>query len=110
VNQEVQKDWLEELRSGKYAKGKHHLKNIDGKFCCLGILCEIWKNKVQPEKQWQPGLTALGQAYKMINSYSIPAKPILDWAGIDTNIACFLGKLNDDTETFEEVIAEIEKL
>ncbi len=32
--------WVEALRSGKYQQGRQYL-NKDGKFCCLGVLCEI---------------------------------------------------------------------
>lgn len=47
--------WLEALRSGKYPQGKerlHSFRNDDGvlsdhKFCCIGVLCEINKDKLR---------------------------------------------------------------
>lgn len=55
MNQEVKKMWVEALRSGEYQQGKHHL-NDNGKFCCLGVLCDLAVKdgvnlKVNPEPQ-----------------------------------------------------------
>lgn len=33
-------EWLEALRSGEYKQGTCYLNN-DGKYCCLGVLCDI---------------------------------------------------------------------
>lgn len=33
--------WLEALRSGKYEQGNSVLRTADGKYCCLGVLCDI---------------------------------------------------------------------
>ena len=33
--------WVKALRSGKYKKGMFQLKDSDGNFCCLGVLCEV---------------------------------------------------------------------
>ena len=33
--------WIRALRSGKYRWGKEELHPAEGKFCCLGVLCEI---------------------------------------------------------------------
>lgn len=37
--------WVEALRSGKYQQGKGRL-NGEGKFCCLGVLCDVVKDEV----------------------------------------------------------------
>lgn len=41
MNPRIKELWLEALRSGEYAQGKHELQTTNGKFCCLGVLCEI---------------------------------------------------------------------
>lgn len=40
MNPEVKARWVAALRSGEYKQGKNALQR-DGKFCCLGVLCEI---------------------------------------------------------------------
>lgn len=37
----LKQKWIDALRSGKYKQGKSYLKTKDGKYCCLGVLCEI---------------------------------------------------------------------
>ncbi len=40
VEKNVRK-WLRALRSGDYEQGRERLAN-DGKFCCLGVACEVF--------------------------------------------------------------------
>jgi len=40
MNEEVKKKWVEALRSGEYEQGRCAL-NREGKFCCLGVLCDV---------------------------------------------------------------------
>lgn len=42
MNPEVKDKWLTALRSGKYEQGKQRLQTADGKFCCLGVLCDLY--------------------------------------------------------------------
>jgi hypothetical protein len=43
MNQEIKARWVSALRSGKYEQGQHYLCE-EGKFCCLGVLCDIVKD------------------------------------------------------------------
>lgn len=40
MNPEVKAKWVAALRSGKYQQASGTL-NDEGRFCCLGVLCEI---------------------------------------------------------------------
>ena len=40
MDQNIKKQWVEALRSGKYEQGKEWLQ-YQGKFCCLGVLCDL---------------------------------------------------------------------
>lgn len=40
MNPQYKEKWLKALRSGEYKQGGGYLQR-DGKFCCLGVLCEI---------------------------------------------------------------------
>jgi hypothetical protein len=37
---ELKAKWVAALRSGEYPQGKDFLQS-NGKFCCLGVLCEV---------------------------------------------------------------------
>jgi hypothetical protein len=39
MNQKIKAQWIADLRSGQYEQGQGYL-NVDGKLCCLGVLCE----------------------------------------------------------------------
>ena len=40
MNQEFKERWIAALRSGEYKQGRNTLYN-SGKFCCLGVACEL---------------------------------------------------------------------
>lgn len=42
MKQEWKEKWVKALRSGEYEQGREWLKR-NGKFCCLGVLCDISK-------------------------------------------------------------------
>lgn len=54
----LQRLWLRRLASGQYAQGKLRLCTItsapdpagycDAKFCCLGVACEVYIDRVEP--------------------------------------------------------------
>jgi hypothetical protein len=54
VDQDVKKQWVEALRRGKYEQGHEQLRR-DGRFCCLGILCEIIDPEGWEESKSIPG-------------------------------------------------------
>jgi hypothetical protein len=42
---EIKQRWIAALRSGKYQQAKSYL-NFNGRFCCLGVLCDVVKEDV----------------------------------------------------------------
>lgn len=42
MNQDIKVLWLGALRDGKRVQGRGRLKNHNGTFCCLGVLCDIY--------------------------------------------------------------------
>lgn len=49
MNQRIKSLWVEKLRSGEYEQGRHQLKS-GNKFCCLGVLCNIYLK--ENGKEW----------------------------------------------------------
>jgi len=57
MNANIKKMWLAALRSGQYQQGKESLKTEEGKFCCLGVLCDIsrlgkWEDATLGTDKW----------------------------------------------------------
>jgi hypothetical protein len=110
---DIKEKWLTALRSGEYIKDKGQL-NYRGNYCCLGVLCEIQKRpqaiKTSNYRSYDDETTTI--------SYKNPLYEILfdngNFQGFYIEIKngkCFnsLTRINDNTETFDEVIDIIEK-
>lgn len=41
LTKELRDKWIDALLSGAYEQGTSALRTADGKFCCLGVLCDI---------------------------------------------------------------------
>jgi hypothetical protein len=107
---EIKEKWLTALRSGEYTKGTKYLcKNK--KYCCLGVLCEI-KNEQNSKNN-----AICYDEEDSILSHNDELFGVLNALGsfngffikIDTLSFYSLAYINDDTETFEEVIEVIEQ-
>ncbi len=44
MNKTYKKLWVEALRSDKYKQGRNRLRR-DNKFCCLGVLCDVFRKR-----------------------------------------------------------------
>ncbi len=41
MDKQLKTKWLKALRSGRYKQGMGCLKNVNGEYCCLGVLARI---------------------------------------------------------------------
>lgn len=81
MNPEVKAQWLTALRSGEYAQGSGSL-NEDGKFCCLGVLCDLAERDgvVERVKVWDSGV--FGYTARKVTGV-LPWE-VRDWSGLKT--------------------------
>lgn len=63
--------WLTALRSGEYKQGKFALRDSEGGYCCLGVLCDV----IDPNG-WDDG-----------DLWHAPARMLTDSGGDDENVA-----------------------
>ena len=120
MNQEVKEKWLTALKSGEYTKGRGTLKH-NNQFCCLGVLCDLYKKE-----------TGIGEWSEIVEgefilnyerAVGVLSERVMNWAGLKsgnpetskayvinhTTYFWSIAEINDTTETFKEVIEEIEK-
>ena len=72
------KKWVKALRSGKFKQTKRTLGIPDGKFCCLGVACELAiKDGVRLKKVKKP----LFFTYDSRDDY-LPAR-VKNWLGLN---------------------------
>lgn len=70
---EIKAAWLTALRSGEYEQGRGAL-NRGGKFCCLGVLCDVMVNQFDLELEVKTELdceeACCSEAEKNVISYN----------------------------------------
>lgn len=45
MNPEVKAKWVAALESGEFQQGQGQLRTMAGEFCCLGVLCEMYRRE-----------------------------------------------------------------
>ena len=78
MNPEIKALWITALRSGEYKQGRSSL-NVDDKFCCLGVLCDLAEKAGVAKSIEGDDVTR----YDGRSSY-LPAS-VEGWAGMDSD-------------------------
>lgn len=116
MNEEIKKEWVAALRSGEYEQGREYL-NTKGKYCCLGVLCEIAiKHGLDlPIRTRRTYSNISVIAYDQIE-HVLPAK-VQKWAGLGSESPSVqfngcntaLAEMNDEGMSFERIADIIEE-
>lgn len=103
--------WTAALRSGEYKQGKGLLKDPEGRYCCLGVACEVAiKNGLDLKIEVIPDESG---ATTYDGSYLTLPKAVADWLGYVRSEPKLGGKvltaMNDhEDKTFEEIADHID--
>lgn len=98
---EVRRRWTEALRSGEYPQGKRFL-NKDGRFCCLGVLCEV--SGVHKKRHPDGETMYEGWVAILPGSMAEAAGLCSDLGDLGLNGSPSLTELNDSNDfTFDEI-------
>jgi len=100
MNLEIKEKWLKALRSGEYKQGNAFL-NSNGKFCCLGVLTDIYIKENPDKAKWSSGIDAGTQRVSSVaeltfetercnQSVAVLLPDISEWAGIDMWRTCLV--------------------
>ena|SRR3990167_3235040 len=108
MNPKIKTKWLSALRSGEYRQGFHHL-NKNNKFCCLGVLCDLYAKENNVEwKMIREGVLRLHNS----NTEALPSE-VVAWAGLTGANPIVeeagLARHNDRGATFTKIADMIEK-
>jgi hypothetical protein len=123
MNPEIKALWIEALRSGEYQQGKDQLKSAEGKYCCLGVLCDLARKEGLGE--WRPNSDGFGAPTggnefvasrdELDARWSSLPTAVADWAGTSHDPVVFgglstssLANLNDTGMSFEDIADVIE--
>lgn len=104
MNAELKAKWVAALRSGNYKQGVGTLRSDSGKFCCLGVLCDV----ADPTK-WKLRANMIDQTYDGY-SVGILESELREEFGLSMSQAGHLMTLNDSgNQSFTKIADYIEK-
>ena len=95
MKKEVALKWIEALRSGKYRQGRRFLC-YDGKYCCLGVLNELYLNLELDKYDY-----TVGKSHETLPRANIIG--LNSHTGYLPGSETSLAKLNDEGYTFDEI-------
>ena len=87
----IKKMWIDALLSGKYKQGKGMLKspldkNGGHKFCCLGVLCDLYNETHARKLKESPGKTTHDQLNCILvdGEWGYLPPRVVAWAGLES--------------------------
>lgn len=114
MNQEIKKQWLSALRSGKYTQTKGILRTTNNEFCCLGVLCNVvnpqnWHLEEEGGPYYSYNYLKCSLSDEVIEAAELP-ETVANGKSNPLNTEGQLTRLNDvDNKSFAEIADYIEK-
>lgn len=110
TQKELRKKWIEALRSDKYKQGREQLRKGKDRFCCLGVLCDVFDNG-----QWKLDSDIFGTIYFYNSNDKVPPISVCDAVGFrkafrNASVIADLANLNDrEGLSFSEIADLLEE-
>lgn len=103
MKKSIMEMWVKALRSGKYKQGKSYLNYCDEKYCCLGVLCDLYNKQLC--SSGEEGIK-YRHAWNLWYTYdgldgALP-RCVMEWAGIHNTY----GKFENDEYLFDYMNVE----
>ena len=92
MKREPKKKWIKALESGRYKQTQGNLE-LDGRYCCLGVLCKTMR--IDP------------QTAKSSFEYELLSESFLEKVGLTEEEQSKLAGMNDNGKSFREIAAYI---
>jgi hypothetical protein len=75
--------WLAALRGGEYSQGEGYL-NRNGKFCCLGVLCDLAAKAGVDIDIVEHSVLGEDNATTYDSNWSSLPQSVIDWSGVES--------------------------
>ena len=110
MKKRIRELWIKALRSGKYKQTRHRLKKA-GKYCCLGVLCDLAAKEGIGKWKGNSFITA-----DEIQEGDCPIE-VMEWAGLsygfligkESNAATPIDTNDGMCENFNQIADRIER-
>lgn len=100
----TKEQWIPALRSGQYEQGVGKLHDKDNRFCCLGVACDLLKDKLSLEVR--EGTCS----YKYDYSEVYLPEAVENYIGLIDTSQDELANLNDTGNTFNQIADALEDM
>lgn len=119
MNKHIAERWVQALRSGQYKQGKLELRPGPESYCCLGVLCDLYRVE-QGKGEWATSGNLSAWVFSAPNEditeteAAVIPEVVQKWAGMESVEGNYCGEislagLNDGGSTFPELADLIEK-
>lgn len=113
MNEAVKARWVKALLSGEYQQGINCLRTKDNRFCCLGVLCDLWAKETGT--LWEREEER--DRFKIANMNSSLPIEVREWAGLSraqpavwsNGEGVFLCGMNDWGKSFRDIAEAIRR-
>jgi hypothetical protein len=123
--------WIQALLSGDYEQGQHSLRDSEGKFCCLGVLCDLYSQEDDKEARWEKSDGQFNGKYRFkvveedYGHSGVLPLAVSEWAGLTSDNVDYdsgspmvvmgdgymksLASMNDSGDSFGDIADHIEE-
>jgi hypothetical protein len=105
LNKAVTEQWIQALTSGEYQQGRQFLKGPNNRYCCMGVLCDLYQKTHPSEGRWIEEEFKISRFTVSVGGFGeeyYPPIPVQSWAGLSSMTK--LARMNDDMGmTFAEI-------
>jgi len=109
MKKDIKEKWVSALRSGQYKQGTGYLiksANAGGqcKYCCLGVLCDLYLKEHDVELSWNSEAISDTEVLNVASLYGtefVLPRQVQEWAGLHEPSPCV--EYNDSTEMLSEL-------
>jgi hypothetical protein len=105
MHQDIKERWVEALQSGNFTQGRGLLRSTDDRYCCLGVLCEVYRRYNHNNVDWTLRKSSTYYDFMVgeeISSVALP-KTIMAWAELNERQEGVLMNLNDRDVPFDAI-------
>ncbi len=85
MKKELAEEWAAALKSGEYQQGTGGLRPELDKYCCLGVLCDLYIKNNPGKAQWLELPCSNSKCFSvttMEQASDTPTRTVLEWAGL----------------------------
>lgn len=107
MNPELKAKWIADLRANPDLQGRMYLRSTDGKFCCIGRLCEVMGVEFDHGRKGYV-FTSGEEGFAFVRNSQIPT-PLIERFDLSEKEQDILVGKNDASLTFAEIADWIEE-